>query len=66
MQDFKEFMIRIQTFDLRVIEDDIHMECGTNKNKHVKVYDLILWQFFLPERITGIERYGLYRSNGIR
>ncbi|EHQ26552.1 hypothetical protein [Mucilaginibacter paludis] len=40
MQHLKEFLTRIQTFDLRVIEDDIHMEWGTNEKKHVKVYDL--------------------------
>ncbi|SDT43767.1 hypothetical protein SAMN05216490_3478 [Mucilaginibacter mallensis] len=40
MQHLKEFLIRIQTFDLRVIEDDIHMEWGTNEKSHVKVYDL--------------------------
>jgi hypothetical protein len=40
MQHLKEFLIRIQTFDLRVIEDDIYMEWGTNKMKHVKTYDL--------------------------
>jgi len=40
MQHFKEFLTRIQTFDLRIIEDDIHMEWGTNEKKHVQVYDL--------------------------
>ncbi|SDF79537.1 hypothetical protein SAMN05216464_1321, partial [Mucilaginibacter pineti] len=40
MQHLKEFLTRIQTFDLRVIEDDIHREWGTNEKKHVKVYDL--------------------------
>ncbi|SDT44794.1 hypothetical protein SAMN05216490_3517 [Mucilaginibacter mallensis] len=40
MQHLKEFLTRIQTFDLRIIEDDIHMEWGTNEKKHVQVYDL--------------------------
>jgi len=40
MQHLKEFLTRIQTFDLRVIEDDLHMEWGTNEKKQVKVYDL--------------------------
>lgn len=40
MQHLKEFLTRIQTFDLRVTEDDIHMEWGTNEKKRVKVYDL--------------------------
>lgn len=40
MQHLKEFLTRIQTFDLRIIEDDIAMETGTNEQKHVKAYDL--------------------------
>ncbi len=40
MQHLKEFLIRIQTFDLRVFEDDIQLEWGTNEKKHVKAYDL--------------------------
>ena len=40
MQHLKEFLIRIQTFDLRIIEDDIQLEWGTNEKKHVKTYDL--------------------------
>ncbi|MFD1257397.1 hypothetical protein ACFQ3S_11370 [Mucilaginibacter terrae] len=40
MQYFKKFLNRIQTFDLPIIEDDIHMEWGANEKKHVKVYDL--------------------------
>jgi hypothetical protein len=40
MQHLKEFLTRLQTFDLRVIEDDIHMEWGTNEKKHVNIYDL--------------------------
>ncbi|MGY4539894.1 rRNA processing protein Krr1/Pno1 [Mucilaginibacter sp. UYNi724] len=40
MQHLKKFLIRIQTFDLRIIEDDIATETGTNEKKHVKTYDL--------------------------
>lgn len=40
MQHLKEFLIRIQTFNLRVIDDDIQLESGTNEKKHVKAYDL--------------------------
>ena len=40
MQHLKEFLTRIQTFDLRVTEDDNYMEWGTNEKKRVKVYDL--------------------------
>lgn len=40
MQHLKEFLTNIQTFDLRIIEDDILMEWGANEKKHVKVYDL--------------------------
>jgi hypothetical protein len=40
MQHLKEFLIRIQTFDLRVVKDDIQLEWGTNEKKHVKAYDL--------------------------
>jgi hypothetical protein len=40
MQHLKEFLTRIQTFDLRIIEDDIATETGTNEKKHVEVYDL--------------------------
>lgn len=40
MQHLKEFLTRIQTFDLRVTEDDIFVEWGSNDKKHVKTYDL--------------------------
>lgn len=30
MQHHKEFLTRIQTFDLRITEDDIQTEWGTN------------------------------------
>jgi hypothetical protein len=40
MQHLKEFLIRIQTFGLRIIEDDIATEIGTIEKKHVKAYDL--------------------------
>jgi hypothetical protein len=40
MQHLKEFLTRIQTFELRIVEDDIQMESGTNEKKHVKAYDL--------------------------
>jgi hypothetical protein len=40
MHHLKEFLTRIQTFDLRIIEDDIATETGTNEKKHVKAYDL--------------------------
>lgn len=40
MQHLKEFLTRIQTFDLHIIEDDIATETGTNDKKHVKAYDL--------------------------
>ncbi len=40
MQHLKEFLIRIQTFDLRIVEDNIRTESGTNEKKHVKAYDL--------------------------
>ncbi|WP_091217739.1 hypothetical protein [Mucilaginibacter gossypiicola] len=40
MQHLQEFLTRIQTFDLRIVEDDIQMESGTNEKEHVKAYDL--------------------------
>lgn len=40
MQHLKEFLTRIQTFDLNIIEDDIQLETGTDEKKHVKAYDL--------------------------
>lgn len=40
MQHLKEFLTRIQTFDLRIVEDDIAMETGKNEKKQVKAYDL--------------------------
>jgi len=40
MQHLKEFLTRIQTFDLRVIEDDIYMDWGANEKQHVRTYDL--------------------------
>jgi hypothetical protein len=40
MQHLKKFLTSIQTFDLRIIEDDIQTESGTNGKKHVKAYDL--------------------------
>jgi hypothetical protein len=40
MQHLKEFLIRIQTFELGIIEDDIQMETGTNEKRCVKAYDL--------------------------
>ncbi|OKS84598.1 hypothetical protein RG47T_0030 [Mucilaginibacter polytrichastri] len=40
MQHLKEFLTRIQTFDLRIVEDNIQTESGTNEKKHVKAYDL--------------------------
>jgi hypothetical protein len=41
MQHLKEFLTRIQTFDLRIIEDDIQTEWGTNEKKHIKTYDIL-------------------------
>jgi len=40
MQHLKEFLTRLQTFDLLIVEDDIQMEWETNEKKHVKAYDL--------------------------
>jgi hypothetical protein len=40
VQHLKEFLTRIQTFDLRVVEDNIQTQSGTNEKKHVKAYDL--------------------------
>jgi hypothetical protein len=40
MQHLKEFLTRIQTFDLLIVEDYIQIESGTNEKKHVKAYDL--------------------------
>jgi hypothetical protein len=40
MQHLKEFLTRIQTFDLHIIEDNMQLESGTNEKKHVKAYDL--------------------------
>jgi len=40
MQHLKEFLTRIQTFDLRIIEDDIQTESGPNEKLRVKAYDL--------------------------
>ncbi|MGY4539869.1 hypothetical protein [Mucilaginibacter gilvus] len=40
MQHLKEFLTRIQIFDLRIIEDEIYMDWGTDEKKHVKTYDL--------------------------
>lgn len=40
MQHLKEFLTRIQTFDLHIIETDIQIESGTSERKHVKAYDL--------------------------
>lgn len=40
MQHLKEFLTRIQTFDLRIVEDNIQMDSGTNEKKRVKTYDL--------------------------
>ena len=40
MQHLKEFLTSIQTFDLRVIEDDIFVEWGKNEKQHVNAYDL--------------------------
>jgi hypothetical protein len=40
MQHLKEFLTRIQTFDLHIIETDIQIESDTNEKKHVKAYDL--------------------------
>jgi len=40
MQHLKEFLTRIQTFDLHIIETDIQIESGTNEKKHIKAYDL--------------------------
>ena len=40
MQHLKDFLTRIQSLDLRIIEDDIVMGTGTNEKKHVKAYDL--------------------------
>ncbi|WP_121812093.1 hypothetical protein [Mucilaginibacter kameinonensis] len=40
MQHLKEFLTRIQTFDLRIVEDDMQMESGTNDKEHVGAYDL--------------------------
>lgn len=40
MQHLKKFLTRIQIFDLRIVEDDIQMERGTNTKQHVKAYDL--------------------------
>ena len=40
MQHLKEFLIRIQTFDLRIIEDNIQLDWNANEKKHVKAYDL--------------------------
>ena len=36
MQHLKEFLTSIQTFDLRIIEDEIQTEWGTNEKKHIK------------------------------
>ena len=40
MQHLKEFLIRIQTFDLRIVQGDIQLEWNTNDKKHVSAYDL--------------------------
>lgn len=40
MQHLKEFLIRLQTFDLRIVEDNIQTESGVNEKNHVKAYDL--------------------------
>lgn len=40
MQHLKEFLIRIQTFDLRIVEDDIQLEWNINDKTHVRAYDL--------------------------
>ena len=40
MQHLKEFLTHIQTFDLRIVEDDIQIESGTNEKKSVKAYDI--------------------------
>ena len=41
MQHLKEFLTRIQTFTLRIIEDDIQTEWGTSEKKHIKTYDIL-------------------------
>jgi hypothetical protein len=41
MQHLKEFLTRIQTFDLRIIEDHIQTEWGANEKKHIKTYDIL-------------------------
>ncbi|MDF2434133.1 MAG: hypothetical protein JWP44_3764, partial [Mucilaginibacter sp.] len=40
MLHLKDFLTRIQTFDLRIIEDYLQRESGTNEKRHVKAYDL--------------------------
>jgi hypothetical protein len=40
MQHLKEFLTNIQTFDLRIIDDE-KTEWGTSEKKHIKTYDIL-------------------------